>query len=341
MKNLFRLLIIASILVSCGPEHPMEQKEWGDWEFRRVGESIFYRASVPGCVHTDLLVNNLIEDPFFGDNEKELQWIGESVWEYSTLVFPDPWILEKENIELVFEGLDTYAKGYLNDSLIISADNMFRTWKADVTGILNNWENNLLVTFSPPGEINEEKAAELPYPLPDKRAFTRKSPYHFGWDWGPEFITCGIWKPVYFRAWNDFRIDRVHVEHGPIDDDPLLVNVHITIESDADKSVRVQLFDEENLSKLAFGKVVLKPGNNSINLNYKIEDLELWWPAVLGDQKMYSLRIKVMGDGDIDEALTDFGIREIRLIREPDEYGESFYFKVNGLPVFMKGANYV
>jgi len=341
MKQNFLLILIILILIGCGPDHRLEQEPITGWAFKQVGEDDIYKAEVPGCIHTDLFANNLIEDPFYGDNENNLQWIGETSWIYSKVFVPEEHILEKKNIELVFEGLDTYAKVYLNDSLIISADNMFRTWKADVAGILHEGENHLSVTFSPPGEINEEKAAGLSYKLPDNRAFTRKSPYHFGWDWGPEFITCGIWKPVYFNAWNDFRIDRVHVKHGPIDDNPILVNVQLSIESDAEHSVRVQLFNEDDGQRMAFAKTELRKGMNIIQFYTEIEDPELWWPAGLGDQKMYSLRSEVIGGGNIDETLTDFGIREIMLIREPDEYGESFYFSVNGLPVFMKGANYV
>jgi len=341
MKYLLSVLLLLFTLGSCVPEQPMEQAGSWDWEMVRVGEKSNYPARVPGCVHTDLLDNGLIEDPYFGDNEADLQWIGETSWKYVAKIIPDPWILEKENIELVFEGLDTYAEVYLNDSLILTAYNMFRIWKADVKDILHKGENHLAVIFFPTGEMNDIKADELSYKLPDKRAFTRKSPYHFGWDWGPEFVTCGIWKPVYLEAWDDFRIDYVHVEYASIDDDPLPLICHVTIESDLERSVRLQIFDEENGDRLASEKVELKEGKNEFLLNVEIEHPEHWWPAGLGEQKMYTFRVKVLGGGKTDETLTKFGIREIELIREPDEYGEAFYFVVNGLPVFMKGANYV
>ncbi len=345
MKRVLPLLFIVALLFCCTPEHPLEQTidqtGWGEWEFHKVGESDSYKAVVPGCIHTDLLANELINDPFYGLNEAEQQWIGETAWEYTTVIILNPSTLEKNNIELVFEGLDTYAEVYLNDSLILRAFNMFRKWEVDVKGILRKGENKLSVIFFPTGEMNEMKAEDLAYALPDKRAFTRKSPYHFGWDWGPEFVTCGIWKPVYLDAWDDFRIERVHVDYGPIDDDPLQVIHQVSMRSTEEQSVILRVFDEETKTRLANKKVDIKPGLNNVFLETEIEGRKLWWPAGLGEQHLYKRRLQVVGGGNIDEELYQFGVREIKLIREPDEYGESFYFAVNGLPVFMKGANYI
>jgi len=308
---------------------------------KRVGENETYKASVPGCVHTDLLANQLIDEPFYGENESNLQWIGEASWEYSTLLFPDSVILEKEHIDLIFEGLDTYAQVFLNDELILTADNMFRTWKVDVKELLLEGENRLTVIFSPPGEVNEKKAAELAYKLPDERAFTRKSPYHFGWDWGPEFVTCGIWKPVYLDGWDDFRIEHVHIQYGPIDEEPLQVINHVSIESNKEQKARIEIFDEDSRERLLSKRVDLHTGMNEIMLQAEIYGRKLWWPVGLGAQNMYRWQTKVIGAGIIDEEFCSFGVREIKLVREPDDIGESFYFVVNGLPVFMKGANYI
>ncbi len=348
MKYFLPVILIVLVLASCIPKQSVEKKGWGEWEVRRFGEvetwrngdGDFFTASVPGCIHTDLLANGLIEDPYYGENEKDLQWVGEAEWEYSSFIRAED-IPDKDHVVLVFEGLDTYANVYLNDSLILRADNMFRKWEVDVKDILIDGDNRLSIVFLPPGEINEEKAAELSYKLPDNRAFTRKSPYHFGWDWGPEFVTCGIWKPVYFRAWNDFRIDRVHVTYGSIQQDPIPVKLHFDIESDGDCEVALNLFNEENGEQLALEKINLQEGINHFEIDVEIKDPKLWWPVGMGDQKMYRFRAEVAGNGHMDEAYASIGLREIELIREPDEYGESFYFKVNGYPVFMKGANYI
>src|SRR5947199_7816907 len=102
------------------------------WQFRQAGKDTWYPASVPGCVHTDLLNNKLIEDPFYRDNEKKLQWIGKTDWDYQTTLNLTAVMLKRKNLELVFAGLDTYADVFLNDQPVISTDNMFRNWRPNI-----------------------------------------------------------------------------------------------------------------------------------------------------------------------------------------------------------------
>jgi beta-mannosidase len=342
IKQVLPVLLIGLLLASCTKKETVVQEIFPNWQFQQHGNTEVYPATVPGVVHTDLLANGLIEDPFFGENEKDQQWIAEATWVYSTKVIPGREMLEKENIELVFEGLDTYADVYLNDSLILAADNMFRTWVVNVKGLLEEGENILSVVFSSPGEINKAKAEALSYALPDERAFTRKSPYHFGWDWGPEFVTCGIWKPVYFRTWNSLRIDHFRIGYPASHDmNPLPLNFSMTIESDQAQDVSIEVIETESGDMASYDIVPLREGMNDITLFGKIEDPGFWWPYGMGAQKMYEFAVKVVGMHATAEISDRIGLREIELIREEDEFGESFYFKVNGYPVFMKGANYV
>ena len=262
MKNVVYIIFILALFTACNPEEVLKQDLTEGWEFSNQHDSINGQTTVPGVIHTDLLASGIIDDPFYGENEEKLQWIGENEWVYTVKIIPEPGILEKQHIDLVFEGLDTYAEVFLNDSLILRTDNMFRTWQVDVKGILHNGDNKLKVSFSPPGKINEEKAARLPYKLPDNRAFTRKSPYQFGWDWGPVFLTCGIWKPVYLRGWDGFRIINVHMDHGSIDQDPLPVDVMLRIESDVDAGARVRIFDVNTGSRLLNERISLQKGTH-------------------------------------------------------------------------------
>lgn len=187
------------------------------WQFREAGGDSWHAATVPGCVHTDLLANKLIEDPFYRDNEKTLQWIGKTDWEYQTTFKVAPQTLKQEHVELVFEGLDTYAEVFFNDTSLLRADNMFRTWRVDCRRALKTGNNVLRIRFRSP--INEvlPLMAKLNYQLPapndqgEKTSpYTRKAPYHYGWDWGPRFVTSGIWKPVFLEAWNDARLADVN-----------------------------------------------------------------------------------------------------------------------------------
>src|SRR3984893_7982552 len=189
-----------------GPESSMRKiripVETG-WQFREVGKDVWAQATVPGCVHTDLLNNHLIEDPFYRDNEKKQQWIGKTDWEYQTTINATPALLLHEQIELVFEGLDTYASVSLNDSPLLNADNMFRTWRVDCKRLLRPGANTLSISFR--SAINEVLPimAKMKYELPASHdqgektsPHTRKAPYQFGWDWGPPFVTSGISRPV-------------------------------------------------------------------------------------------------------------------------------------------------
>src|SRR5207237_5947963 len=152
--------------------------------------------------------------PFYRDNEKRQQWIGKTNWEYETVFTLEAGILKRQNIEIVFQGLDTYADVFINDKAVLEADNMFRTWRVDVKNSLKPGQNVLRIRFRSP--INEilPLMAKLDYELPASNdqgektsPYTRKAPYQYGWDWGPRFVTSGIWKPVELVGWENARIE--------------------------------------------------------------------------------------------------------------------------------------
>ena len=177
-----------------------------NWTFKQSTSKKWLPAQVPGTVHTDLLRNKIIKDPFVDDNEKNVQWVGEANWDYQCKFSCDESILGKPQIHLNFEGLDTYADVYLNDSLILSVDNMFRSWKVNVKTILRK-KNTLLVKFKSPEAEAKLAAQKLNYTLPEGlRSFTRKAQFHYGWDFAPKLLTCGIWKEVNLVAENEVRV---------------------------------------------------------------------------------------------------------------------------------------
>ena len=188
-----------------------------NWQFRKAGDTAWLPATVPGTIHTDLFANKKIPDPFWGNNEKDLQWIEDADWEYQTFFSVDEKVFNQPQIELEFEGLDTYAKIFLNDSLILSSDNMFRWWNVDVKSQIKSGlkkkNNHLLIHFESAVRKGKEIAKLLPYILPgDKKVFTRKAQYQYGWDWGPRFVTCGIWRPVKIISWNEIKLIDVYAE---------------------------------------------------------------------------------------------------------------------------------
>jgi beta-mannosidase len=173
-----------------------------NWQFKKQKESKWYKATVPGTIHTDLLANKLIPDPFYRDNESKLQWIDKADWEYKTIFNVDDKTFSKKNIELIFDGLDTYADVYLNGKLILQADNMFRGWTLDVKPFIKRTNNVLLIKFaSAQNKVDSIARSKLPLVLPDNnRVYVRKAQFQFGWDWGPKFVGCGIWKKVNLKA---------------------------------------------------------------------------------------------------------------------------------------------
>jgi beta-mannosidase len=319
------------------------------WQFREAGKTDWHKATVPGCVHTDLLANKLIEDPFYRDNEKKQQWIGKTNWEYTTTFKINPQITNRQNVELVFEGLDTYAEVFLNDQLLLNADNMFRTWRVDAKQALKAGDNTLRILFRSP--INEilPVMAKLKYELPASNdqgektsPFTRKAPYHYGWDWGPRFVTSGVWRPVSLEAWDNARVNDLQIVVNKIAADAAQLTANVEIEASGAETATVVLENVSNEIVAGKQEVKLNKGTNKVSFNFSVARPALWWPNGLGAQRLYTFRARALVNGRVaDEKTTRTGLRTLELRRQRDNAGESFMFVINGVPVFAKGGNWI
>lgn len=324
------------------------------WMFRQADSSKWYPATVPGCVHTDLLDNSLIKDPFYRTNEKDLQWIDKTDWEYESTFNLEDSFLKYENIELICEGLDTYADLYLNGKKILSADNMFRQWKENCKSYLKPGENKLRIYFHSPIKIDLPKFDSLPYTLPASNdqsqtgqmgnkqvsIFARKAPFHYGWDWGPRFVTSGIWRPIFLKAWNSATIESIQFIQNSLSSDLVAITAKLAIRSNVSCYVilKIKNAEDESVNK----SIHLKEGLNEITASFQIENPKLWWPNGLGEAYLYSFETSISKENkEIDKNFNKIGLRTVEVIQDEDSSGRSFYFKVNGKPVFMKGANYI
>lgn len=197
---LFYLLLLLPVLAESQQTVSLNKH----WQFFYAAKQQWYPATVPGTIHTDLLSNQLIPDPFYRDNEASLQWIDDADWQYKYRFDAGETIYAMDHITLQFDGLDTYATVYLNGQKILEADNMFRDWKVEIKQLLRRKDNQLRIEFASAKRITDSIAkARLPLVLPDNnRVHARKAQFQFGWDWGPKFISCGIWKNIYIKAWN-------------------------------------------------------------------------------------------------------------------------------------------
>ncbi|MCK0109171.1 glycoside hydrolase family 2 protein [Flavobacteriaceae bacterium S0825] len=328
--------------MSCQTKHDVPQtiELHNNWEFKKVTDSNWNSATVPGNVHSDLLENNLIENPFIGNNEHDLQWISETDWEYKTTFSVDKKTLQKQNIELNFKGLDTYASIFLNDSLILKTNNAFREFQVDVKPLLKT-ENILRILFENTTKFEEQEKAKLGYSLPEgNRIFTRKAQFQYGWDWGPKLNTSGIWRPVKLVAWNDFKIDDFYVKQLKLNDSiaDLVLDIKKISSIELDKSLTYNIYINDLLYKTS--SEVLKGHTWATRL--LIKNPKRWWPHNLGEPYLYDIKVVVKkGNAILDSISTKIGLRTIELVTKKDSVGESFYFKVNDVPVYAKGANYI
>ena len=327
------------------------------WKFRQARLTNWYPATVPGVVHTDLLQNKIIEDPFFRLNERGLQWIDKEDWVYETCFTLAADMMRKENMELVFEGLDTYADVYLNDECILKADNMFRCWSIPVRQYIREENNILKVYFHSPVKIDVPKWDALPYQYPASNdqsengglfnkkisIFARKAGYHYGWDWGPRLVTSGIWRPVYIRAWSDLRINDVFIEQKEVGAGRAVIAGHVELDADKDMNgVLVTITDEATGRVLGEWQADLKRGTNRVTVDFVLHKPKLWWSNGLGEPFLYRFRTDIIAGGELLDSKTErVGIRSLKVVHQPDKDGHTFYIELNGRPVFAKGANYI
>lgn len=327
------------------------------WKFRQARLTNWYPATVPGVVHTDLLQNKIIEDPFFRLNERGLQWIDKEDWVYETCFTLAAGMMRKENMELVFEGLDTYADVYLNDECILKADNMFRRWSIPVRQYIREENNILKVYFHSPVKIDVPKWDALPYQYPASNdqsengglfnkkisIFARKAGYHYGWDWGPRLVTSGIWRPVYIRAWSDLRINDVFIEQKEVGAGRAVIAGHVELDADKDMNgVLVTITDEVTGRVLGEWQADLKRGTNRVTVDFVLHKPKLWWSNGLGEPFLYRFRTDIIAGGELLDSKTErVGIRSLKVVHQPDKDGHTFYIELNGRPVFAKGANYI
>lgn len=342
MKKSLTFFLITLLFIRSLSSQVVEKNIFENWIFKNSKDTIWYNAKVPGCVHTDLLYNKLIPQPFYGINEKQLQYIELNDYEYSCKFDLQSNIFDKQNITLVFEGLDTYADVFLNNKLILKADNMFRTWEINCKELLKLKNNELKIKFSSSVNNDKKKESESTVKLPDSRAYTRKAPYQYGWDWGPRFVTSGIWRPVKIIAWNNIKINSVYFVQKEISLEKAQIESEIEVESNIIDNVTITVYNSKTNQIAGIQNINLVKGINNVNIPFTIKNPDLWFPNGMGNANLYLFKTTISRNKQlIDSANTTIGLRKIELINEKDSIGESFYFKINGVPLFMKGANYI
>jgi beta-mannosidase len=312
----------------------------GAWRVSQKGKGDGIPATVPGCVHTDLLAAGKIPDPFYRDNEKQVQWITEADWVYERSFNVPKAVLKNDFVLLRCEGLDTVATIEINGTEVGRADNMFRVWEFDVRNVLRAGGNNIRITFGSPLAYISKNESSAPNSWVRGRAWIRKEPCSFDWDWGPDLASSGIWRAITLETFNRARIADVLVEQHLAGNRATLA---VTVNSDEPAQASIPL--KAAITVRHGGKIVantaatLSNGRGSGQL--EIRHAKLWWPAGMGQQPLYEVEVELMdGTGKtIDSTIKRIGLRELKAVLPQGD--SPFHFEVNGVPFFSKGANWI
>jgi len=315
----------------------------GTWKFKKSNEREWLTATVPGGVHTDLLALKRIPDPFVGDNEKKVAWVAESDWDYARQFTVTPDFLNHPNIWLVCDGLDTLATVKLNGTELGKTANMFRQYRWDVKNLLVNGKNELIINFASPVKYCAEKQARrfmagVSQAIPGG-PHLRKAPCQFGWDWGPQLPPIGIWKDIRLEAYEGARLENVHLRQIHKDGQ---VTVEATLKVEAWQKgsyIARMLIHTPNCQTLEVNGEV---AGDSCKLSLNIRDPQLWWPNGYGEQPLYDVNVELLkADVIFDTKSFKLGLRTLELRQQPDEWGKTFEFVVNGLRIPIKGSDWI
>jgi len=319
----------------------------GPWQAAQADavETESIRATVPGCIHTDLLAAGKIADPFFRDNEQGVQWVSEKTWVYRRVFDVPEETLQFKQVLLRCEGLDTLASIKINGQEVGTADNMFRLWEFDVKAALRAGENGIEITFRSPLPVMRERDAErhlyewIGSHEPQGRAYVRKEPCNFGWDWGPVLITCGIWRNISLEALNHARLRDVLILQDHAVPNRVTLSFQVTADGASPKTLQAAIVVGHKGETVAKTTVALPDGSGHAAVD--LDNPKLWWPAGMGEAALYEARVELRdaGGNALDTLSRRIGLRTIKLLEKDDQ--NSLRFEVNGIPFFSKGANWI
>ncbi|EXJ93241.1 beta-mannosidase [Capronia epimyces CBS 606.96] len=299
---------------------------------------------VPTVVHLDLIQAQKIPDPFIGFNELDVEWVGERPWTYTTK-FQQPITKDGARVDLVFEGLDTFAEVKVNGETVLKSDNMFMSYRCDITKLLRSGaDNDLQIDFASAllrGREIEKQHPEYRFICHNGetgRLGVRKAQYHWGWDWGPVLMTAGPWRPVWIETYHG-RIADVWSDIKPSKDFKSATGkVFVRVEGPA-KSVALRM----NLAGNTILEQTIQVNDHGLaTATVTIDDPSLWFPHGYGDQPLYQINVRLLGGETVlDEVNKKVGIREAELVQEIDDAGKSFYLRINGVDVFAGGSCWI
>lgn len=339
---------------------------WQGEGFGPDGRTLKFEGHVPGCVHTDLMREGVLDDPFWRDNAEKCRWVEDWNWAYQREFQLDE---APEDAFLEFEGLDTYCQVYLNGLEAGRADNMFVPHAFPAKG-LRKGANTLRVVFTSP-VIMTRGLPPRSGAFTTERMYTRRMQCTYSWDWVDRFVTMGIYRGACLHVPECREIADLRAETRAADAFGALLFCGVEF-SGAGEGAECELSLDAPDGRRVYSKTRLIV-EDTISEMIDVDSPELWWPNGYGAQPMYTLTARVVKDGDcLSEKRLHVGIRTMRILQKRDLPGSEYYEKclelkkgphvsgenafwdrnapeefsgfiliVNSMPVFCKGANWV
>lgn len=336
--------------------------QWTVSDESRPGEGLTFNGTVPGSIYTTLLDHKKIGDPYYRDNDIKYKWIARDDWSYTRTFDVTPAMMSQRSVVLVCEGLDTVATVYVNNKVVGKSDNMFVRYVFDIKSYLQVGSNTIIILFSSPVNYVIQEAQSYPYDVPPKALvpqyrgenqvqFIRKCQCSFSWDWGPSFPSMGIWRNIYIQSYSSAVIRDV--------------TAVTTVDTDGQWLLTIEVFTEVPPGVTVTGKMEARLDSTAVSLNIPVKltqnssnvvmplyipkntNINKWWPNGYGNQTLYKLYIFfTSSDGqEMVGKSIQVGFRTVELVEDyvsnNHSLGRTFYFKINGLPVFFKGSNWI
>ncbi|MBB2182721.1 glycoside hydrolase family 2 protein [Lachnospiraceae bacterium MD1] len=322
------------------------QKLNGNWKMRELKENNWLDANVPGSVMSTLLANDKVSDPFWRTNEYEARELFRKDYEFERTFIIEEDLYENDHIELVCYGLDTLAEIYVNDILLSKTNNMHRTWRFECKPLLQSGENQIRIIFRSPINYIESYVPEE-----DKKIhfvssgsmkgnqYIRKAHCMFGWDWGAQIPDAGIWRDIELVGYTDGKIEDVNIiQHHHEGEVNIDIRTELQLLKDNHYNLEYTLISPNGITS-SYCQTAINGCNSYI---IAVEHPELWWPNGYGEQPLYHLSVSVKNNDNImDSKEYTIGLRTLTISQEKDQWGSEFAFKINGVKIFAKGADYI
>ena len=338
MKKIIGLFFL---LVSIGS---FAQQELS-WEFYHPIKKEWFSFGKAGSIQEKLMETGELPNPFFGDNEKLYQWIEEHEWKFRSTFYLSDKEMSAESLILNFPNIDTYGEVTINETILGSTSNFFIPHNFEIKDVAKPGKNAVYVTITPPVLYHKSRfeTENFHYPAPNDLAkikaapLSRKPQFQFGWDWALRMNTIGFSKPVQLITAGTNSIQHCVVN---------------TLYQSSNAATLLYVMDTKvpinggAISSALFGVhplIIDSLPSKHFQFDFQLENPKLWWPVGFGEANLYTDTLRLLNSkGEVlDQLIIDFGVRTAQLVQTPDEWGTSYEFKVNDIPIFCKGANYI